>query len=80
VDAPVYLSFYGTGIRGAGRDVMVEIADTPVRSTYAGPQGIIPGLDQVNVSVPLLLRGSGVVNVSMIVGGVKSNPVKIAIR
>jgi uncharacterized protein (TIGR03437 family) len=81
VDAPVYLSFYGTGIRGAGTgDVMVKIADTPVKSTYAGPQGGIPGLDQVNVPVPLSLRGSGMVSVSMIVGGVKSNPVKIAIQ
>jgi uncharacterized protein (TIGR03437 family) len=81
VDAPVYLSCYGTGIRGVGTgDVMVKIADTPMKATYAGPQGTIPGLDQVNVRLPLSLRGSGVVNVVVIVGGVKSNPVKIAIR
>jgi uncharacterized protein (TIGR03437 family) len=81
VDAPVYLSFYGTGIRGGGTgDVMVKIADTPVKSTYAGPQGTIPGLDQVNVPLPLSLRGSGMVNVVVIGGGVKSNPVKIAIQ
>jgi uncharacterized protein (TIGR03437 family) len=81
VDAPVYLSFYGTGIRGVGSgDVMVKIGDTPVKATYAGPQGVIPGLDQVNVPLPLSLRGSGVVNVTVIVGGVKSNPVKIAIQ
>jgi uncharacterized protein (TIGR03437 family) len=81
VDSPVYLSLYGTGIRGAGTgEVMVKIADTPVKSTYAGPQGTIPGLDQVNVRVPLLLRGSGTVNVIIIVGGIKSNPVKIAIQ
>jgi uncharacterized protein (TIGR03437 family) len=81
VDAPVYLSFYGTGIRGAlAGDVTVKIGDTPVTATYAGPQGTLPGLDQVNVLLPLSLRGSGVVNVIVIVGGVKSNPVKIAIQ
>jgi uncharacterized protein (TIGR03437 family) len=81
VDAPVYLSFYGTGIRGVGSgDVMVKIADTPVTPTYVGAQGGVPGLDQVNVPLPLSLRGSGVVSVTVIVGGVKSNPVKIAIQ
>jgi uncharacterized protein (TIGR03437 family) len=82
LDAPAYLSFYGTGIRGAGSatDVTVTIGDTAVKATYAGPQGTIPGLDQVNVPLPLSLRGSGVVNVTVTAGGLKSNPVKIAIQ
>ena len=62
VDAPVYLSFYGTGIRGANSlsGVSVKIGDTVVQPTYAGPQVQIPGLDQVNVLLPVSLQGSDI--------------------
>jgi uncharacterized protein (TIGR03437 family) len=46
---------------------------------YAGPQPQFPGLDQVNVPLSLSLRGAGVVNVTVTVDGVTSNPVKIDI-
>ena len=82
VDAPVYLSFYGTGIRGASSlsAVSVKIGDTVVQPTYAGPQVQIPGLDQVNVPLPISLRGSGLVNVTVTVDGVTSNAVQIDIQ
>ncbi len=80
VDAPVYLSLYGTGIRGAGANVEVMLGSTKVQAEYAGPQGEIPGLDQVNVALPLSLRGSGVIQVTITAGGVASNPVKIAVQ
>lgn len=80
LDAPVYLSLYGTGIRDAGGDVVVQIGGMQVKPAYSGPQGGIPGLDQVNVSLPLSLRGTGIVNLTVTAGGVTSNPVKVAIR
>lgn len=81
VDAPVYLSLYGTGIRGAAPgDLVVQIGGVQVKPAYAGPQGLIPGLDQVNVALPLSLRGSGVVSVTVNAGGVTSNPVKVSIQ
>jgi len=82
VDAPVYLSFYGTGIRGAGSlaNVSVTIGTTTVQPIYAGPQVQTPGLDQVNVPLPISLRGSGLVNVTVTVNGVKSNAVQINIQ
>ena len=46
---------------------------------YAGPQPQFPGLDQVNVPLSLSLRGAGVVNVTVTVDGVTSNPVQIDI-
>ena len=49
-------------------------------ATYAGPQLQIPGLDQVNVPLPLSLHGSGLVNVVVLVGGVPSNAVQIQIQ
>jgi uncharacterized protein (TIGR03437 family) len=46
---PIYLSFYGTGFRGASPDnVTCSIAGVRVPVLYAGPQGT-PGLDQINV-------------------------------
>ena len=82
IDRPVYLTFYGTGIRGASSlgNVIVTIGTTPIQPTYAGPQPQIPGLDQVNVPLSLNLRGSGLVNVTITVDGVTSNPVQINIQ
>jgi uncharacterized protein (TIGR03437 family) len=82
VDAPVYLSFYGTGIRGASSlsGVSVTIGNTTVQPVYAGPQVQTPGLDQVNVPLPLSLRGAGLVNVTVTVDGVTSNAVQIDIQ
>jgi uncharacterized protein (TIGR03437 family) len=78
LDAPVYLSFYGTGIRGT--DVKVTMGGITATPTYAGPQGQFPGLDQVNVGLPLSLRGAGEVPVSVTIGSVTSNAVKIAVQ
>lgn len=78
VDAPVYLSFYGTGIRGNA--VTVTIGNTTLQPSYAGPQRQTPGLDQVNVPLPLSLRGAGLVNVTVTVNGVTSNAVQVRIQ
>jgi uncharacterized protein (TIGR03437 family) len=82
VDAPVYLTLYGSGIRGASSvdNIKVTIGGTDLKPTYAGPQPQIPGLDQINVGLPLSLRGSGVVNVTVTVDGVPSNTVQVAIQ
>lgn len=78
-DRPVYLSLYGTGIRG-GRAVraVIEGIDLPV--AYAGPQGQFAGLDQVNVRLPASLRGKGDVDLMLTVEGAAANTVRIGIR
>lgn len=82
VDTPVYISLYGTGIRGrtSPADASVTIGGVGVPVSYAGPQGTYPGLDQVNVALPLSLRGAGVVDVTVTVSGQSSNAVQIAIE
>ena len=82
VDAPVYLSLFGTGIRGASSpaNVTVTIGGVMVQPTYAGSQRLIPGLDQVNVPLTLDLRGKGLVDVTVTVDGVVSNAVQIDIQ
>jgi uncharacterized protein (TIGR03437 family) len=81
VDATVYLSFYGTGISGRSSlaNVTVTVGSVTIPALYAGPQSQFPGLDQVNVPLPLSLHGAGVVNVTVTVDGVTSNPVQIDI-
>jgi uncharacterized protein (TIGR03437 family) len=59
---------------------VVKIGSQSVGAIYAGPQGQFPGLDQVNVGLPLALRGAGVVDVTVTADGVTSNAVKISVQ
>jgi uncharacterized protein (TIGR03437 family) len=55
---PVYLSLYGTGFRHRSANANgvpiagCQIQDRTPLATYAGPQGQIPGLDQLNLLLP----------------------------
>lgn len=82
VDTPVYVSFYGTGIRNRSSlaNVTATIHGMSVPVTYAGPAPGYAGLDQVNVSLALSLRGSGEANVVLTVDGQTSNAVTINIQ
>ncbi len=70
----LFLSLYGTGIRGrsALSNVSVMIGNVSVPVRYAGPNAY-PGLDQVNVSLPASLRGRGQLVVTVQVDGCTSN-------
>jgi uncharacterized protein (TIGR03437 family) len=78
----VYLSLYATGIRNAvaGSGVSCTIGGVGARVQYAGPQPQYPGLDQINVAIPISLNGAGTVPVQIAVNGVASNPVNITIQ
>ncbi len=76
----MYLSLFGTGIRGAAGAVSVAIQGVNAPVLYAGPQGGFAGLDQVNVVVPQTLAGSGMVSVVLTAAGVAANQVTIAIQ
>ncbi len=79
--SPVFVSLYGTGIRGrsslAGVQCTIGGVDTPVQ--FAGAQGA-PGLDQVNVELPASLRGKGEVTVLLTVDGKVANVVTLTIQ
>jgi uncharacterized protein (TIGR03437 family) len=51
---------------------------TPV--LYAGAQGELVGLDQVNVSLPRNLMGRGSVNLTLTVDGKATNSVQISVQ
>jgi uncharacterized protein (TIGR03437 family) len=75
----VYVSLYGTGIRGAPlSSVTCTVGGLAVPVLYAGAQSTFPGLDQVNISIPAVLRGAGAVNVVVSVNGSASNTVQLA--
>ncbi|HEY6390896.1 MAG TPA: hypothetical protein VIX89_06440 [Bryobacteraceae bacterium] len=82
VDTPVYLTLYGTGIRNrsALANVQVKINNISVPVQYAGPTPGFTGLDQVNVSLILSLRGSKETNVVLTVDGQASNVVTVNIE
>ncbi len=77
----VILVLYGTGLQAAGTsNVQVTIGGVSAPVLYAGPQGGSPGLDQVNVQIPVSLAGKGNVNVQLTADSVPANPVQITIQ
>jgi uncharacterized protein (TIGR03437 family) len=82
VDTPIYVTFYGTGIRNRSSlaNVSVTIHGTSVPVLYAGPTPGFAGLDQVNVALTLNLRGSGESDVQLTVDGQSSNAVTINVQ
>jgi len=79
IDSPVYVMLYGTGIRGAADSVSVLIAGVAVPVLYAGPRSDMDGTDQINIALPLSLRGSGEVDVVVQMNGALSNTGRINI-
>jgi uncharacterized protein (TIGR03437 family) len=75
----VYLSLYATGVRAAA-SVTVDIGGTPMQVVYAGPQPQYVGLDQINVLLPVSLRGRGTLPVTVQAGGIRSNSVVIIVE
>jgi len=47
---------------------------------YAGMQGVVSGLDQVTVVLPSQLAGAGSIQLTLIAGGRRSNPVTVVIQ
>jgi uncharacterized protein (TIGR03437 family) len=82
VDTPTALSLFGTGIRNRTSlsSVAVTINGIHVPVQYAGSQSQFPGLDQVNVGLPLNLRGSGETDLVLTVDGQAANTVRVNIQ
>jgi uncharacterized protein (TIGR03437 family) len=78
----VYLTLYGTGIRGrsALANVTATIGGIATNVLYAGAQPAYPGLDQVNLTLSSKLRGQGSVGVILTVDGVAANVVTVTIQ
>jgi uncharacterized protein (TIGR03437 family) len=73
---PNYLVLFGTGLRRAAK-VRVRIGTAEIAPTYAGPQGALAGLDQINLAIPQGV--SGLVEVRVDADDMQSNAVQIRI-
>ena len=63
--------------------VQAQLADGRIISLpveFAAAQGTVPGLDQVNVVLLPELRGAGVIQLALIIGGQRSNAPTIVVR
>jgi uncharacterized protein (TIGR03437 family) len=79
----LYLILFGTGIRGENdlADVIVEVGNQEVPVIFAGAQGDLVGLDQVNIGpLPRVLAGKGAVEVVIRVAGRRANRVTVTIQ
>jgi uncharacterized protein (TIGR03437 family) len=82
----LYLSLYGTGFANSSAgQVTVTLAAESTPILFAGPQGEVAGLDQVNIPISQSLSAQPFLDLQPIVtspGGypVKSNLVRILIR
>jgi len=78
----VFLVLFGTGIRNRsvvrGTNIKIDNLDAPI--SFAGAQGDLIGVDQVNVELPKALRGRGEVGVSLAVDGFNANTVTVTIK
>jgi uncharacterized protein (TIGR03437 family) len=81
VTTPVFVSLFGTGIRGRAslEGVRVTAGGVNLPVLFAGAQGA-PGLDQVNVELPASLRGRGEVAIVLTVDGKIANTVTLNIQ
>jgi uncharacterized protein (TIGR03437 family) len=82
VDTPTYIELYGTGLRNESSlsNVSVTINGASVPVLFSGLQGGFVGLDQVDVAVPLSLRGTGETDLVLTVDGQQANTVRVNIQ
>jgi uncharacterized protein (TIGR03437 family) len=78
----VMLILYGTGFRAAGADVSATIGAVNAPVLYAGPQGVQPGLDQLNLTIPPEAAAGGLQSLPLVVtaAGQTANTVFVTVQ
>ncbi len=78
----LFLLLFGSGIRGrsAQTAVVVKLGDIETPVQFAGPQGDLVGLDQINLELPRTLKGKGEVIINLTVDGRAANRVTVAFQ
>jgi uncharacterized protein (TIGR03437 family) len=72
-----YLLLFGTGFRYAHR-LRVKLGGVEIKPVYAGAQGVLAGLDQINLVLPTALP-DGLVNLQIISDGYASNIAQVQV-
>ncbi len=78
----VFLLLFGTGFRyrSSLSAVALNFGGFDAMVTYAGPQGDLVGVDQINVLIPRELVGRGNVFINLLIDGVAANSVLVNIK
>ncbi|NOT62489.1 MAG: family 10 glycosylhydrolase [Acidobacteria bacterium] len=78
----VFLILYGTGFKRRSdlAQVQAHLGGLSAEVLYAGAQGELAGLDQLNLLLPRALAGRGDVTVTLMADGFPSNAVQIRIK
>ena len=75
LDTPVYVSLFGTGVRGGTVTVRINGQSVPV--LYSGPQPEFEGLDQINIRIDSSFPVHGEHDLVVTADGRQSNAVRI---
>ncbi len=78
----VFLILFGTGIGNLNQTLAygVNIGGADAQVLFAGAQGNLAGLDQVNVRLPRSLAGRGEADVVLTIYGTPANTVRVSLR
>lgn len=78
----LFLILFGTGWRGRANlsEVTATIGNTPVEVLFAGAQGALIGVDQINLTLPRNLAGRGELDLRIAAQGKPANVVKLLFR
>jgi uncharacterized protein (TIGR03437 family) len=78
----VTLILYGTGFRAAGGDFSATAGGVGAPVLYAGPQGVQPGLDQVNLMIPPQVATGGAQSIPVVLtaAGQTANTVYVTVQ
>ena len=78
----VVVVLFGTGFSNIGpvANAAVRLGSTTAEVLFAGPQGGLAGLDQLNVRVPRTLAGSGDIPITFTAGGRTANTVRLTVK
>lgn len=76
----VFLVLFGTGVRFSSSLPTCNVGGANMQVTFAGAQGSLIGLDQINVRLDRSLIGRGAVNVQLTANGMTSNVVSVTIK
>jgi uncharacterized protein (TIGR03437 family) len=78
----VFLIPFGTGLRNRSSlaAVSATIGGLPAQVLYAGSQGALAGVDQINLRLPRGLAGRGLVDLLVTADGKTANTVQVSVR
>jgi uncharacterized protein (TIGR03437 family) len=81
-DEQVFLLLFGTGLRNRAPNSLItaKIAGTDTDILFAGAQGDLAGLDQINLRLPPSLAGRGEAEIQLGIAGKIANLVKLVFK